>query len=165
MQEQEAKRTVGRPAIPDETWEAVIERLEEGAYVSVACAEMGVSVAALRAATKRRTDWHERVQEASRAKADIAADSVGLLAEEGVKAWRNGREDTGLLSTAIKAKQWQAEKLDPDRYGTRNKVDMVATMTTTAKIDMSALSVEQLEALAAIGCSPFGDFEHGGALP
>jgi hypothetical protein len=160
----EAKK-IGRPAIPDATWEAVLERLEDGAYVSVACAEMGVSVASFRAATKRNPDWYSRAEEATKAKAEIAAESVGLLAAEGVQAWRTGREDSGLLGMAIKAKQWEAEKLDADRYGSKNKVDMVATTTSTTKLDLSALSIAQLEALAAIGLNPYGDLEHGQAQP
>jgi hypothetical protein len=146
-----AKRmTPGRPRVDDEVIDRIVEEVEQGAYVSVACRRAGISIPTVYAHADRRPDLKKRLSDASRAKAEDAADSVGRLAGVAYKAWKGGREDTGLIATAIKAKQWEAERRDPARFGAKQSVELSGGVSVSRGPDMSALTQAQLEALAAI---------------
>lgn len=141
---------MGRPPVDDEVIDRIVEEVENGSYVSVACRKAGISMPTLYAHANKRLELKKRLADASLAKAEDAADSVGRLAGMAYRAWKRGREDSGLIGTAIKAKQWEAERRDPARFGAKNALEVSGGVTVSRGPDLSALTAAQLEALAAI---------------
>src|SRR6476619_4516873 len=104
MQYPMLKPKMGRPQVPEDLIEKVMEDVENGDYVSIACKKNGIGLRTLYNHAERSPELKKRLEDASRLKGEAAADAVGVLAARAYRAWRGGREDTGLIATAIKAK-------------------------------------------------------------
>lgn len=77
--------------------------------------------------------------------ADHDADKIADVAEDVAK----GLIDPQAARVAIDAYKWSAGKRRPKRYGEKLEIEQTATVAVTHTLDVSNLTMEQLEALEA----------------
>lgn len=77
--------------------------------------------------------------------ADHDADKIADVAEDVAK----GLIDPQAARVAIDAYKWSAGKRRPKRYGEKLEIEQTSTVAVTHTLDVSNLTMEQLEALEA----------------
>jgi hypothetical protein len=144
---------MGRPRIPDETWESVITQIEGGAFYRQACADHNVDMSGLFALARERPEVRARLDAANEAKAHASAEGAMAMAEELSTYWRNNdarAEQSAAVAVAIKSAQWDAERRDPKRWGAKQAIEHSGEVGTPTRVDVSNLTLEQKEAMAKL---------------
>lgn len=125
--------------------------MEEGEGPYAVAHDLGWNPMSLSRAIRRDPGRAERYLTCHRDAAMIAAQRADELADEAEKAWRNcePRGEPSLLNAALNHWSNVAKRRDPRMWGDKQQIEHTGTVTHSA-VDISALTVEQKEALAAL---------------
>lgn len=97
---------------------------------------------------KDKPDFADKYRRAREHQADHDADKIGEIAQKVI----TGELDPNAARVAIEAYKWAAGKRKPKVYGEKLALggsDDMAPIRTTNQLDVSGLSLEELEALGA----------------
>jgi hypothetical protein len=127
----------------------VLSLMEGGSSERSACETVGINRATFRSGVLR----HNAADHYARALEGLALDQVEKL-EATIQDMRDGTLDPAIGRIEVDARKWFASKFLPKRFG--DKIEQTVQgadggpVQTETKLDLSALSAEQLRALASI---------------
>lgn len=130
------------PGIP----EAIAEALSSGLSMRKICAKKTMPVSsAVYLEMARNDEFRSIIARAREAQQDAEADRIVDMADDATA------EDWQVVKLRIWARQWRASKLAPKKYGDRQHLEHTGRDGGPIQhMDLSALSDEELDALAAI---------------
>lgn len=132
-------------AVTSEQAETVIAGIAAGASLRRMLDDNGIAYATWYRALEADSVIAERYARAKEAQADALADEIVDIADG-----RDGDSDPASRRVRVDARKWVAAKLRPKVWGDRVQHDHDGAVALNHNVDMSALTPDQLRALASI---------------
>lgn len=134
-----------RADLTDDLMTAICEQIAAGKSLRSQLADFDITNGTFFRAVEANAQWAEQYARAREAQADTLADEIVDIADDA-----RSDDDPASRRLRVEARKWVAAKLRPKRWGDRTVVEHDGAVQHKHALDMTALSADQLRALASI---------------
>lgn len=136
---------MARDDVNDDVMNTVCEAIASGKSLRSQLAEHNITNGSFFRAIEANSAWAEQYTRAREAQADTLADEIVDIADDSA-----GDTDPASRRLRVEARKWTAAKLRPKRWGDNVNINHGGEVAHKVKLDMGALTADQLRALASI---------------
>jgi hypothetical protein len=136
---------MARDDVNDDVMNTVCEAIASGKSLVSQLRALDISAGDFYVGLERNSAWAELYARAREVQADTLADEIVDIADDTA-----GDTDPASRRLRVEARKWTAAKLRPKRWGDNVNINHGGEVAHKVKLDMGALTADQLRALASI---------------